>query len=620
MIPILYERNETAFSSMGLGSLADAVRCVVTEERNGLYELELDYPVTGRLYGELAEGRIITARHDDAGDLQPFRIYAHSAPMDGLVTFRARHLAYGLGGIVLKPFTAGSLTETFQKFQAQTVSTNPFTFWTDKAVTADYTIAAPVAVWEMLGGREGSILDVYGTGEYEFDRWTVKLHLHRGSDKGVTIRRGKNLTDIEQELDTSGTYNAVVPYWYDEDTGTLVTLPEYYVARPGATDLTYYALDLTDDFDTAPTEEQLRAAAEAYLTNNEPWTPDENVKISFVALWQTPEYERVAVLERVGLCDTVTVFDEILGVSVKTKVVKVVYDALLERYEEMELGTPKTSFAQLLTEQTEEILDQVPTKSWMEAAIDAATAAITGQTGGNVVINKDANGRPYEILVMDSEDKATAVNVWRFNLSGLGHSSTGYNGPFDDVALTADGRINAAMITTGILNAAVIRAGIISDATGTNSWNLDTGEFQLGFSADLSGVADYQNLVDTVSTNKSAADTTADNLQQQITDNAETTANSITEIQDQLDPIASWVKVKADAEGHAYLELGSSDVSLKTILQNGRLSFVQDEVEVAYISDKKLYITDAAFLRSVQIGKFAFIPRENGNLSFMRVE
>lgn len=620
MIPILYDRNETAFSSMGLGSLADAVRCVVTEERNGLYELELDYPVTGPLYGELAEGRIITARHDDAGDLQPFRIYAHTAPMDGIVTFRARHLAYDLGGIVLKPFTAGSLTEAFQKLQSQTVSTNPFTFWTDKSVTADYTIAAPVSVWEMLGGREGSILDVYGTGEYEFDGWTVKLHLHRGSDKGVTIRRGKNLTDIEQELDTSGTYNAVVPYWYDEDAGTLAMLPEYYVARTGATDLIYFALDLSDDFDEAPTEAQLRSAAESYLTSREPWTPDENVKISFVALWQTQEYERVAVLERVGLCDTVTVFDEILGVSVKTKVVKVVYDALLERYEEMELGTPKTSFAQLLTEQTEEILDQVPTKSWMEAAIDAATAVITGQSGGNVVINQDANGRPYEILVMDTDDPATAVNVWRFNLAGLGHSSTGYNGPFSDVALTADGRINAAMITAGILNASVIRAGIISDATGTNSWNLDTGEFQLGFSADLTGVEDYQKLVDTVSTNKSAADTTADNLQQQINANAESTATSITEIQDQLDPIASWVRVKADAEGHAYLELGSSDVSLKTILQNGRLSFVQDEVEVAYISDKKLYITDAAFLRSVQIGKFAFIPRDNGNLSFMRVE
>lgn len=620
MIPILYDRNETAFSSMGLGSLADAIRCVVTEERNGLYELELDYPVTGPLYGELAEGRIITTRHDDAGDLQPFRIYAHTAPMDGIVTFRARHLAYDLGGIVLKPFTAGSLTEAFQKLQSETVSTNPFTFWTDKAVTANYTIAAPVSVWEMLGGREGSILDVYGTGEYEFDGWTVKLHLHRGSDKGVTIRRGKNLTDIEQELDTSGTYNAVVPYWYDEDTGTLVTLPEEYVARSGATDLTYFALDLSDDFEDAPTEAQLRAAAEAYLTNNEPWNPDENVKISFVALWQTPEYERVAVLERVGLCDTVTVFDEILGISVKTKVVRVVYDALLERYEEMELGTPQTTFAQLLTEQTEEILDQVPTKSWMEAAIDAATAAITGQSGGNVVINKDANERPYEILVMDSEDKTTAVNVWRFNLAGLGHSSTGYNGPFSDIALTADGRINAAMITAGILNAAVIRAGIISDAAGLNSWNLDTGELHLGFGADLSGVGDYQDLVNTVAENKTDAESAADALQEQVDANKAAADSSISELQDTVAPIASWVQVKADAvTGQAYLEIGGSD-GLRTVLNSGKLSFYQGDTEVAYISNETLYITKGEFITSVRIGRFAFIPRANGNLSFMRVE
>ena len=620
MIPVLYPKDETSFATMGLGALADATSCTVTEERNGQYELELVYPVSGSRYADLAEGRIILATHDDTKVPQPFRIYAHSAPIDGLVTYNARHIAYDLGGIVVRAFSAGSCAAAMQALSDQSIGTNPFTFWTDKDVTATINVTAPAAIWGLLGGSEGSILDVYGTGEYEFDGWTVKLHLHRGSDKGVTIRRGKNLTDIRQDLDVSGTYNTVVPFWASQDGGQVVTLPEEYIARSGATELVYVPMDLSQDFESAPTEAQLRALATSRLNASEPWNPSESVTVSFAALWQTPEYEQVAVLERVGLCDTVTVYDEILGVSVQTKVVRVTYDTLLDRYVELELGTPQTSFGQLISEQTEEVLEQVPTQSWTQAAISAATAAITGQTGGNVVINKDANGRPYEILVMDSEDKATAVNVWRFNLSGLGHSSTGYNGPFDDVALTADGRINAAMITTGILNAAVIRAGIISDATGTNSWNLDTGEFQLGFSADLSGVADYQNLVDTVSTNKSAADTTADNLQQQITDNAETTANSITEIQDQLDPIASWVKVKADAEGHAYLELGSSDVSLKTILQNGRLSFVQDEVEVAYISDKKLYITDAAFLRSVQIGKFAFIPRENGNLSFMRVE
>lgn len=619
MIPVLFESTATSFGGMGIGALPDATRCVVTEERNGEYELELIYPVSGRRYDDLREGRIVYAIHDDTKTAQPFRLYARTAPLNGLVTFRGRHLAYDLGGIVLKPFTAGSLTETFQKFQTQTVSTNPFMFWTDKSVTAVYSIETPVAVWEMLGGTEGSVLDVYGTGEYEFDGLTVKLWLHRGSDKGVTIRRGKNLTDISQETDASGTYNAVVPYWYDEDAG-LVMLPEYYVAQSGATELKMIPLDLSDDYETEPTEAQLRTAAETYLASREPWNISENVTISFVQLWQTREYEDLAPLERVGLCDTVTVYDEVLGVSVKTKVIRVVYDALLERYEEMELGTPQTTFGQLLTEQTEEILEQVPTKSWIEGAVDHATDLITGGLGGYVVISRDANGRPYEILIMDSEDKATAVNVWRFNEAGLGHSSTGYNGPFSDIALTADGRINAAMITTGILNAAVIRAGIISDAAGVNAWNLDTGELRLGFGADLTGVGDYQDLVNTVAENKTDAESAADALQEQVDANKAAADTSIAELQDTVAPIASWVQVKADeTTGQAYLEIGGSD-GLRTVLNSGRLSFFQGDTEVAYISNDTLYITKGEFLTSVRIGRFAFIPRDNGNLSFMRVE
>lgn len=620
MIPVLFDSSATTFAGMGIGALPDAVSCKVTEERNGLYELELVYPVSGARYTDICEGRIVSAIHDDTQTAQPFRIYARTAPLNGLVTFRGRHIAYDLGGIVVKPFTAGSCAAALQKFSTESIGTNPFSFWTDKDVTADYSISEPVAIWEMLGGREGSILDVYGTGEYEFDGLTVKLHLHRGSDSGVTIRRGKNLTDISQETDASGTYNAVVPYWYDEDSGTLVTLDDYYVARDGATELKMYALNLSDSFDEQPTAAQLQAAAESYLANHEPWNISENLKISFVQLWQTAEYDGVAMLERVGLCDTVSIIDEVLGVTVKAKVVRVVYDALLERYAEMELGTPETTFGELLTEQAEEILDQVPTKSWMEAAIDAATAAITGETGGNVVINRDANGRPYEILVMDSADKSTAVNVWRFNLAGLGHSSTGYNGPFSDVALTADGRINAAMITTGILNAAVIRAGIISDSAGVNSWNLDTGELRLGFGADLTGVGDYQDLVNTVEENKTDASAAADALQEQVDANKAAADSSISELQDTVAPIASWVQVLQDPDtGQAYLEIGGSD-GLRTVLNSGKLSFYQGDTEVAYISNETLYITKGEFLTSVRIGRFAFIPRDNGNLSFMRVE
>ena len=199
MIPILYDSGETAFTSNGLGRLVDCVSCKVTEERNGIFECEFQYPVTGRMYDQIIEGRIIAVTHDDAHDIQPFDIYRRSAPIDGLVTFNAHHISYRLGNVILRPYTATSCAQALALMETETYNSNPFTFWTDKAVNKAYTLTTPAACKAMLGGETNSILSVFGTGEYEWDKWTVKLHLHRGADHGVTIRYGVNLTSIEQE-------------------------------------------------------------------------------------------------------------------------------------------------------------------------------------------------------------------------------------------------------------------------------------------------------------------------------------------------------------------------------------------------------------------------------------
>ena len=132
---------------------------------------------------------------------------------------------------------------------------------------------------------------------------------------------------------------------------------------------------------------------------------------------------------------------------------------------------------------------------------------IRGGLGGYVVMTPGPNGYPQEILIMDTPDTETAVNVWRFNQGGLGHSHNGYQGPFDDIALTQDGRINASMITTGSLTANLIRAGIITDASGKNSWNLDSGQFFTkqgtiaNMTVDSAGLL-YDNTIASVLSNK----------------------------------------------------------------------------------------------------------------------
>lgn len=95
----------------------------------------------------------------------------------------------------------------------------------------------------------------------------------------------------------------------------------------------------------------------------------------------------------------------------------------------------------------------------MQSAISNSTALITGNKGGYVVLyDSDDDGEPDEILIMDTPSIATAQNVWRWNNSGLGYSSTGYNGTFN-TAITADGAIVADFITAGTLNGGIIRAG-----------------------------------------------------------------------------------------------------------------------------------------------------------------
>ena len=508
MIPILYEQGETEFLSNGIGRLSDCLSCTVEEERDGIYECTFVYPMTGQHYADIKEGRIIYCTHDQTKTPQPFDIYKRSAPMSGAVTFYAHHISYRLGNVILEPFSAGSCAEVFATLKTHTLNECPFDFWTDKSVTADYHLTAPRSIKEMLGGTQGSVLDVYGKGDYEWDKFLVKLYLNRGTETDVEIRYGKNLEDIKQELDYSGTYSAVAPFWYDETSQESMYLPEGIIIADDAIiydDLTIengealetedgealeaaYTLikavpmDLSDQWETRPTEQQLRDKAVALLASSDAWIPDENIEVDFIALWDTPEYAQYAPLQRVKLCDKVSVIYPQLGVNaLKKQVIKVEYDSLLDRYNYMELGKAQTSFPSMIeASTTSEILKTVPSKSTMENAIAAATQLITGGLGGHVVIGTNADGQPNEILILDTEDIATAEKVLRINENGIGFSSDGYEGTYRS-AWTLDGHFVADFIDTGTLNGNIIKTGIITDKLGKNYWNLETGDISITF-------------------------------------------------------------------------------------------------------------------------------------------
>lgn len=473
MNPVLYESTESTFETNGLGVLSDTISCQVVEERNGIFEITLEYPLTGIHYQEIKQRRIIFIKPNPYEDPQPFRIYRITKPLSGKITVYAQHISYDLSGVPVSPFSSGSVTGALSGLKTNAAVTNPFSFWTDKTSTGDFAVTAPTSTRTLLGGSDGSILDVFG-GEYKFDRWTVRLYNNRGKNSGVSIRYGKNLMDLQQDENISNVVTGIYPYWLSSE-GELTELPEKIVNAPGTYDFTRIsAIDFSGDFEEAPTEEQLRDRANDYISSNNVGVPTVSITVEFQPLEQTEEYKDIALLERVNLCDTVNVEYSELGVSATAKCVKTTYDALKDKYISIELGDAKTNIADTIIQQQQEI-NEKPSVSFLEQAVINATNWITGNKGGYVIFQRNADGQPYEILIMDKPDIEKAVKVWRWNQGGLGYSSNGYDGDYS-TAITQDGAIVADFITTGTLQANLIKSGIIQSRDGRAYFNLDTGQ------------------------------------------------------------------------------------------------------------------------------------------------
>jgi len=248
---------------------------------------------------------------------------------------------------------------------------------------------------------------------------------------------------------------------------------------------------------------ELRTKANVWIKDHPLGVENSSIDVSFEPLWNQSDY--AAIHERLSLCDTVTVTHSILGITAKMKVVKTIYDSLREKYKSITLGTLKASLTSKINDLENEVSDtqkevnRLP--SLFSSAIANATKLITGNSGGNVVLHANANGEPYELLIMDSEEISSAVNVWRWNLGGLGFSSHGYNGPYE-TAITGDGSIVADFITAGSLVANIIKAGILSSYDGSSYWNIETGEVVLRAYATTESVEEQTSRIDNIEDQK----------------------------------------------------------------------------------------------------------------------
>ena len=462
MKPILFPSTATEFNTQGLGVLTDAISCTVTEERNGAFELTMQYPDTGVHFEEITDRCIIYAIPSPYRAPQPFRIYRITRPMNGIIMVYAQHITYDLSGVPLNPFTAVNATDALSKLSLNAAVDSPFTFWTDKPTVASFAVSTPSSTRSVLGGSSGSILDVYG-GEYEWDGFTVRLYGRRGYDNGVVISYGKNLTDIEQDRNISNVATGIYPYWTNAE-GALVTCDPKIVNAPGTYDFTRVVpVDFSSDFETQPTPAQLQARAEKYVEDNKIGIPKTSITASFVQLEQFPEYEDLALLEKCDLCDTVTIRYPQLGVEAKAEIVKIETDVLLERYNSVEIGDVRTNIADTIVGQQQEI-KQKPSETYLREAVLALTETILGASGGAVrLLDTNNDGMPDTLYIADDPDPTKARKVWRFNHEGWGASNNGYNGPFSYGATLKNGMV-ADFITAGTLNADLVNiVNLIAD-------------------------------------------------------------------------------------------------------------------------------------------------------------
>lgn len=449
----IYDNKETNFNHNGLVVLDNCRSCPVTEELNGQYELELEYPLDSRgKWQYFLEGNIIKA------DGQLFRMYRKVKNLNG-IKVNARHIFYDLlfnlvDGIDIRALTGAAALD---RLMSNTAYPHGFTYMTD--ITDVNSIALDDEMGDIINQNPVEsifyLISLYG-GELVRDNYNIKWLQHRGKDRGVLIAYGKNIKGIEEDLNLEGFITRIKPIGKDG-----LTLPEKYVDSPNINSFPYPIIKPLE-FNDCDNYDTLRAAAQKHFVDTKCDIPEANYKIDFIELSKTEEYKHYKVLETLYLGDIATIKHTRLDINLKCQVIKIKKDAITGRIENIELGVFKpnisNAFSKIDSALKNASNELIKTKTNLQAAIDNATQLLTTALGGYVL------KRENEILIMDTNDVNTAQKVWRWNINGLGYSSTGYNGNFA-LAMTMDGKIVADFIATGILEGALLKAGSVKTSS-----------------------------------------------------------------------------------------------------------------------------------------------------------
>lgn len=352
--PYMYASYADLKSGDGSYKLPDVISIAVTEERNGSFDLEMQYMYNGTNADQLVCEAFIMAIPQRGQAEEPFRIYEVTTPITGVISVKAHHISYDLDGAVLQPFSETGIANILSEINTQLTSlgfdfelvNNGITF------TSQFSITYPQSAASVIGSGEHSLIADFGAEiSYSWDavnqKEVVTFNASRGTVSLATVAYGYNLLTLDASTNSDAVYSAIYPYYKRTENGvtTLVTLTEQTVATGATTTRTRVLLvDLTDQFETTPSEAELRTAANDYVASID-WNAVESCTVDFVPLQNTTDFADNIGDQSISLCDIVTVSADLIGVQRSAQVVRTVYNQMTEKYDLMTVGTIPANIA-----------------------------------------------------------------------------------------------------------------------------------------------------------------------------------------------------------------------------------------------------------------------------------
>ena len=462
----LHNSRTKNFNNNGLGILKDCISAKVCEVLNGEFNINITYPVGGYLYPNLVEDNIIVT-DVGYGKRQAFRIKNVSKRLDNIEVY-ATHIFYDLNDNLIEDiYPKGQTGETVINYiLSHAQYEHNFIGYSNITKTSTARYIRKNLVESLIGEDSNSFINRWG-GEIIRDNYNITMVNKRGIANGMQIRYAKNLTGIEFQIDRTTVGTRIMPKAFDG-----ILLPEKYIDSPNIDIYPHPIIKIIEYSDlklATESGEGFASKTELYQAmrervqeefKNEIDKPTITTTVNFVELANTKEYQEYKELEKLNIGDYSTVHVPHLNINVTQRVYKTIYDAILGKFVEFEMGYVKSNYITQIIK-SEANMNEVVLPSIVEQAAKESTEQVNYQIEEQV--NAALAGYVYKtkeaLYVMDSSSLNGARKIYRWSKLGLTYSDKGMNGPYETV-MSQEGEINADFIKSGTIDPKLIGAGI----------------------------------------------------------------------------------------------------------------------------------------------------------------